>query len=117
MCAAPILLTPPDGAAFDTWEKPLLRWSYNCDLGLYEHYDVRVWREGYPHYGVNWTKDPVFELDCEAWYRDYGAGRFCWSIAIVQGQNGVLEKVLVDEGPARCVEIRLGIHPSPTPQP
>ncbi len=114
-CASPSQITPPDGALFDTWEKPDLRWSYNCELGLYDHYDVRVWREGNPHYGVNWTKDPVFQLDCQAWFDDYGAGRFCWSIAIVRGQNGVLEKVLVDEGPARCVEIRQGVRPSPTP--
>jgi glucose/arabinose dehydrogenase len=83
---APALEFPADGAAFDNVAEVRLRWRWLRPLEDGEVYDVRVWREGEPAYGITWTEEPEFDLT--EWLLFQEPGTFYWSIAALQpGEN------------------------------
>jgi tetratricopeptide (TPR) repeat protein len=84
--AAPTLLQPEDVIYLSQDSSGLLtmRWTWAGTLQPDEWFDIRVWREGTPHYGIAWTKQSEYTYDiCLK-----GSGQVYWSIAIVHGQNG-----------------------------
>jgi hypothetical protein len=87
---APVLLQPEDGTSFSI--PTMLSWSWTGTLRPDEHFDVRVWRQGEPHFGVAWTKQRQFLYDPNI----KGPGTFYWSVAVIQGENG---QWLADRGP------------------
>jgi hypothetical protein len=61
-----------------------MRWAWDGTLQADEWFDIRVWREGRPHYGVAWTKRLEYAYDlCIK-----GNGHFNWSVAVIRGQDG-----------------------------
>jgi serine/threonine protein kinase len=92
---APVLLQPEDGASFSS--RTVLRWRWDRTLQPDEHFDVRVWREGEPHYGVSWTKQVNYEYDPAM----KGNGTFYWSVAVVRGKDGIWLKDLSPESAPR----------------
>lgn len=108
---APLLLEPANGAQFgggQVW----LRWRWDGQLGADEHFDVRVWQEGKPHYGVAWTEKPEHLLNLDA----LGGGGYYWSVAVIRGRDGKWEKDLSPESEARSF-YRSGGAPPPGPTP
>ena len=96
-CGSPPLGSPADGQQFEREDNPVLTWSYDCPLAENEHFDVRVWREGEPHYGVAWTKSTQFTLD-----RDhFGPATYYWTIAVIRGRDGKVEEEIVGGAPHR----------------
>jgi len=106
------LLEPPDGATLN--RNFFLRWKWEGELGPDEHFDVRVWREGKPHYGIAWTKDPEYLLG-----PNLKRGKYYWSIAIVRGRDGKVQEEVVPEGAIRTFTWVGGTRPPkpPTPTP
>jgi hypothetical protein len=111
-CGSPTLLSPEDGKVFQGNDVPRLSWAYDCELAQNQFFDVRLWRDGDPHYGVTWTKENSYPLD----YERFGPGFHNWSVAVVSGQDGVVDSVVADEGPSRRFEWREleEINPTPT---
>jgi len=108
---APLLVEPANGAQFgggQVW----LRWRWDGQLGPDEHFDVRVWREGQPHFGVAWTEQPEHLLNLDA----MNEGWYHWSIAVIRGRDGKWEKDLSPESEARSF-YRSGGPPPPGPSP
>jgi len=108
---APLLVEPAQGAQFgggQVW----LRWRWDGQLGPDEHFDVRVWQEGKPHYGVAWTEKPEHLLNLDA----LGGGGYYWSVAVIRGRDGKWEKDLSPEAEARSF-YRSGGAPPPKPSP
>ena len=96
-CHSPVLKSPRNGqripsSAVDNLK---LEWSYECELAEDEFFDVRVWQDGDPHHGICWVKESFF-----VFAEPQDAGIYYWSIAVVSGKDGVLDEVMVDEGPA-----------------
>ena len=83
---APQLLQPGDAVFFSPgagYQYPM-RWQWDGTLRADEWFDVRVWQEGMPHYGIAWTKQPEYTFDlCLK-----GSGYFFWSVAVIRGQEG-----------------------------
>jgi tetratricopeptide (TPR) repeat protein len=102
---APVLLQPEDGTSFST--PTMLRWSWTGTLRPDEHFDVRVWHEGEPHYGVAWTKEGEFLYDPNI----KGPGTFYWSVAVIQGENGQWLADRGPEAPARSFTVSGGGRP------
>ena len=96
---APVLLQPDD-IVFLSQEGDTLytmRWEWDGELQPDEWFDVRIWRPGMPHHGVAWTKEPEYLYDiCLK-----GNGLLYWTIAIIQGQDGLWEANLSPEAPPR----------------
>jgi hypothetical protein len=99
------LLEPEDGADFSS--RTMLRWTWDGTLRTDEYFDVRVWREGDPHYGVAWTKQPEFLYDPKI----KGPGTFYWSIAVIQGHDGQWLADMGPEAPPRRFTISGGGRP------
>lgn len=91
----PILLEPPSRAIVN--QPTLFRWRWDGQLGRDEYFDVRVWREGEPHFGVTWTTETEYLYDP----RTKGDGQFFWSVAVIRGQGGQREMDLTEEAPAQ----------------
>jgi hypothetical protein len=89
---APILLEPPNGASFNG-KKVTLRWQWAGELGPDEHFDVRVFREGEPHWGIAWTEVTEYLLDLDP----MSGGTYYWSIAVLRGKGGKVEEILSPE--------------------
>jgi serine/threonine protein kinase len=107
----PLLVEPANGAQFGgghIW----LRWRWDGQLGTDEHFDVRVWREGQPHFGIAWTEQPEYLLNLDA----LGGGGYYWSVAVIRGRDGKWEKDLSPESEARSF-YRSGGAPPPKPSP
>ena len=112
-CSSPRLISPGIGSAFARGHNPVLSWTYDCALGPNEWFDVRLWQEGDPHFGKTWTKDHYYTLDHKIFAK---RGTHFWSVAVVQGQNGVVDAVIAEEAPARWFDWRVDpITPTPTP--
>jgi serine/threonine protein kinase len=108
---APLLVEPANGAQFgggQVW----LRWRWDGQLGPDEHFDVRVWREGQPHFGIAWTEKPEHLLNLDA----MNEGWYHWSVAVIRGRDGKWEKDLSPESEARSF-YRSGGPPPPAPSP
>jgi hypothetical protein len=83
---APELLQPEDVVYFSrgAGSQYSMRWQWDGTLRADEWFDVRVWQEGMPHYGIAWTRQPGYTYDlCTK-----GSGYFLWSVAVVRGQDG-----------------------------
>jgi hypothetical protein len=107
----PLLVEPANGAQFgggSIW----LRWRWDGQLGPDEHFDVRVWQEGQPHFGVVWTEKPEHLLNLDA----LNEGWYYWSIAVISGRDGKWEKDLSPESEERSF-YRSGGPPPPGPSP
>jgi hypothetical protein len=62
----------------------LMRWRWAGDLQEDEWFDVRIWKEGMPHRGIAWTKQPEYRYDICL----LGSGHYYWSVAVVRGRDG-----------------------------
>lgn len=79
---APALVYPPDGARSDNVAQINLQWRWLRPLEDGEVFDVRVWREGEPPYGITWTTETSFDLT--DWLLYQQPGTFFWTIAVLQ---------------------------------
>lgn len=87
----------------------MLRWQWAGELAANEYFDVRVWREGEPHFGIAWSKEPQYPI--KSYIRDKGAGNYFWQIVVIQGENG---QFLREVSPASEVR-RFRVEAVPTP--
>lgn len=88
-----MLLEPPSRAIIN---KPtLLRWTWDGKLGTNEYFDVRVWKDGDPHFGVTWTTETEYLYDPKT----KGDGQFFWTVAIIRGEGGQRQEDLTIEAP------------------
>lgn len=92
---APVLLSPDDGARFPAGAQVPVHWTWEGELGEDEHFDVRFWREGAPHYGAGWSKEGTYAL-----VGDPGV-TYYWSVAVIRGQDGKMMEQLSPESPPR----------------
>ena len=99
---APVLLFPEDGANFPPAERVELRWRWEGELGEHEHFDVRLWKEGAPNYGVGWSKEEHYAVEGDPGVTYY------WSVAVIYGKDGQMVEQLSPESPP--LEISWG-HP------
>lgn len=113
----PTLLSPPDGMTFANPASIVLDWEWVRALGEGEFYDVRVWREGEPDYGITWSSEDEFNL--AEWLSQREPGVFFWSIAVIEGDpdTGTVEAVLGDAPLARRFTIESNQLPPPTLEP
>ena len=81
----PVLEAPADGVSLLGTDF-VLRWSWPGQLAEDQYFDVRVWREGEPHYGIAWAKQPEYPI--KGYIRDHGPGTYFWQIAVIRGENG-----------------------------
>jgi hypothetical protein len=61
----------------------VLEWQWDGELGPDEYFDVRVWREGKPHYGIAWEEQTSHEIDPRSW----PASTYYWAIAVIRGRK------------------------------
>lgn len=99
---APVLLSPEDGANFPAGEQVELRWTWDGELSEHEHFDVRLWKEGAPNYGVGWSKEERYAVKGDPGVTYY------WSVAVIYGKDGQMVEQLSPESPP--LEISWG-HP------
>lgn len=92
---APVLLSPEDGARFPGGTEVVIHWAWEGELGADEHFDVRLWKEGAPHYGVGWSKEHRYAVVGEPGVTYY------WSVAVIRGEGGQMLEQLSPEGPPR----------------
>lgn len=113
----PTLLSPVDGVSFANPASVVLDWEWVRELGEGEFYDVRVWREGEPDYGITWASDDEFAL--AEWLSQREPGQFFWSVAVIKGDpdSGTVEAVLGNAPAARRFTVESNQLPAPTPEP
>jgi hypothetical protein len=112
----PHLLEPSDGATFAYPQNITLEWAWDRPLGQYEFYDVRVWREGEPAYGITWS--PVGELHLDSWLAGQNqAGVYHWQIAVIAGRDGILEKQVSEPSPVYSFTLENAVIPTVVPTP
>ena len=88
---APQLIAPADGEALPDSSNVRLAWQWVRPLNPDEYYDLRVWRDGEPAYGITWTQ--VSSFDLSAWLNDQPeGGLFFWQVAVIAGRDGQVEK-------------------------
>lgn len=114
--AAPTLKAPADQSSYRVGQEIRLEWSWVGQLGADEWFDVRVWQEGQPHNGVDWTKERAYK------YRIGGSGAYFWSVAVIRGKDGKWEANRSPEAAAWGFSAREGDGgrketPAPTPIP
>lgn len=94
LLSAPVPLEPGEAAVFAHGSEFYLHWSWNGEPAAGEYFDVRVWLDEQPHYGIGWTKDHRYRLssnDLSNLFHDAACGAALnWAIAVVEGQDGVL---------------------------
>ena len=113
---APTLKSPPNGAPlFFCWLDNKLEWQYGGEeLKDDEHFDVRVWREGEPHYAITWTTKEYHPIGCQ----DLPSGKYYWSIAVIRGRDRKWEQDLSLESEVRVFHWwRPSALATPTPTP
>lgn len=111
----PTLQGPADNASFANPAEVVLTWDWVRELDENEHYDVRVWREGDPAYGITWTQENTFALD--GWLSTREPGEYFWTVAVVEGSDGTVTANLSEAAPARRFTIESNQLPTPTPTP
>lgn len=84
---APILVLPADGTLFAYIEPITLEWVWDTPLEDDQYFDVRIWQEGQPAYGITWTKETYYVL-YDWLIEQYRTGTYYWQIGLVQGQEG-----------------------------
>jgi len=110
---SPQLLDPADQSVFDNPAQVMLHWQWARELQQGEFFDVRVWREGEPDFGITWSQDTTFAL--AQWLSQQEAGEFLWTIAAIAGQDGTIEAVLGAAPPPRRFTVRSTVLPTATP--
>jgi hypothetical protein len=91
----PVIIFPEDGANFPPGARVELRWAWGGDLSEHEHFDVRLWKEGAPNYGIGWSKEEHYTVK-----RDPGV-TYYWSVAVIDGKDGKMDRQLSPETPPR----------------
>ena len=74
---APALLSPAMGAQLGS-SSLSFSWEWWRGLGAFEHYDVRLWRQGEPRNGVAWVDAPRLTMPKPA------SGVYFWSVTVVR---------------------------------
>lgn len=111
----PQLVVPEDGAVFENPLDVNLSWNWIRALNEGEAYDVRIWREGAPHYGITWTQENTINL--AQWLSAQQPGDYFWSVAVVRGENGEVSESLSVEAAPRKFTVNSTIIPTPAPTP
>jgi len=113
----PTLQEPADNTTFANPADVVLTWDWIRDLGENEYFDVRVWREGEPQYGITWTQENSFGLD--GWLSTREAGEYFWSVAVIEGADGEVTANIAEAAPERSFTVESNVLPTetPTPQP
>lgn len=108
------LLAPPNGVSFANPASVILSWDWVRVLDEGEFFDVRVWREGEPDYGIVWSSETQFNL--AEWLSEQEPGTYLWSVAVIEGdtESGSVEALLGDAPEARHFSIESNILPLPT---
>jgi serine/threonine-protein kinase len=71
----------------------ILRWTYGAALANDEWFDVRVWKDGQPAYGIANVKSTTYEIG-----GNFPAGVYNWTIAVIRKSgNGSIETLTVAE--------------------
>ena len=97
---APNLVAPDDGASFDNVAAAKLSWTWTRPLAEDEVFDVRIWQEGEPAYGIAWTQDPNYDLT--KWLLDHKPGDYFWAIAVMKkNADGTSGTEISDVAPTR----------------
>lgn len=113
----PTLQSPANGARFANPASVILAWDWVRDLGENEFYDLRVWRDGEPDYGITWTSDSEFSL--AQWLSERDSGDYLWSVAVIEGDletNTVLAEIGNAPEPRRFT-VESNVLPTPTVEP
>jgi LysM repeat protein len=92
---APVIISPEDGANFPPGVQVELQWTWDGELSEHEHFDVRLWKRGAPNYGVGWSKEEHYAVKGDPGVTYY------WSVAVIYGKDGNMEKQLSPETPPR----------------
>ncbi|MEO1287275.1 MAG: PQQ-dependent sugar dehydrogenase [Chloroflexota bacterium] len=113
----PVLQNPPDDASFANPADVVLEWDWARDLQENEFYDVRIWREGEPAFGITWTSEQQFVAG--DYLSQQTAGEYLWSIAVVEGNEETRELInMIGEAPPeRRFTIESTTLPTATPEP
>ncbi len=117
LAPAPRLVSPRDG---ESWNSKFvgLSWIWAGTLATNNYYDVRVWKEGQPNYGIGWTQDAATPF----YFRPgAGQGKYCWQIVVIRqtGANPNGTKIwepISEESETRCFEYTYS-PPEPTNPP
>ncbi|MDI7276329.1 MAG: hypothetical protein QME94_10140 [Anaerolineae bacterium] len=56
----------------------MFRWHWYRPLQAGEHFDLRVSRDGQPHWGIAWTEEPWCETSA------LPSGNYRWSVAVIR---------------------------------
>jgi glucose/arabinose dehydrogenase len=108
---APNLSTPDDNVTLDNVAAAKLHWTWTRPLVEDEVFDVRVWQEGEPAYGIAWSTEPTYDLT--KWLLDKQPGDYFWSIAVMKkNADGTSATEISDIAPTRqftMSEIKLNI--------
>lgn len=94
---APVLLSPKDGDNFPAGAEVTLSWQWDGELGEHEHFDVRLWKEGAPNYGIGWSKEEHYAVEGDPGVTYY------WSVVVIHGKDGKMERELSPESPPRKI--------------
>lgn len=90
---APELIKPQSGESIQA-PNIRLEWDWDGELGENDYFDVRVWLEGEPgHSGIAWSEEEEWQIDPREW----PVGKYFWSIAVIRGRDGKVERVLSKE--------------------
>jgi eight-cysteine-cluster-containing protein len=106
---APVLIAPEDGASL-SGETITFRWDCHRKLGPDEHFDVRVWKQGAPHWGIAWTDQPWYEA------RGLGGGKYYWSIVLLRHTGARPDGTKEWEAVSRESEVRWFTYSPPAPE-
>ena len=110
----PALLSPANGANFANPASVVLSWEWVRALDEGEFFDVRVWREGEPDYGIAWSSETEFNL--AEWLSQQEPGQFLWSVAVIEGdsESGTVGSLVGDAPEARRFSVESNVLPAPT---
>lgn len=111
----PELVSPANEATFESAEEVVLEWEWVRDLREGEAYDVRVWQEGEPQFGITWAQGNNWEL--ASWLGQREPGEYFWSIAVIQGADGAVEAVLGEAPEPFSFTVNDTTLPEMTPEP
>jgi hypothetical protein len=106
----PQLLSPREGQDL-RGDLVVLRWAWSGNLAENEYFDVRMWREGAAKASIAWTRDLEYRE------RDAREGWYHWTIVVVRGQNGVIERELSREPQSLSFQLIGGPDKQATPEP
>jgi hypothetical protein len=84
-----------------------LRWSWAGTLAEDEYFDVQLWHVGSPRKSIAWTQKREYTER----YPDPGA--YFWTVVVVRGKNGVVERELSPEPTPLRFSLRSGQPPVP----